>query len=97
MKTHSLGYVWSILDLLRTSWKLLCIKRGSTGARGARSETMSKKSFHHPLLNDVFWDRFGTILASFLESVFGLISGIVLGPFLVVVGSRLGSKFESKW
>ena len=40
--------------------------------------------------------RFGTILASVLESVFRVISGIVLRPMLVVFRSRFGVKFEPK-
>ena len=37
-----------------------------------------------------FGVRCGTILASFLESIFGLISGIVLGPFWIGLGPGWG-------
>ena len=44
----------------------------------------------------LFGSFFGTILASFSESDFGVISGIVLGPILVVLASRFGVNFAPK-
>ena len=40
-----------------------------------------------------FGGHFGTMLAAFLESSFGLISCIVLVPILVVLWSHFGPKF----
>ena len=44
----------------------------------------------------LFGSLFGTILASFSESNFGVISGIVLGPILVVLVSPFGFNFAPK-
>ena len=43
-----------------------------------------------------FGVRFGSILTSFLESIFGLISGTVLGPFWVGLGPGWGPSLSPK-
>ena len=43
-----------------------------------------------------FWSLFETIFAFLSEVIFGVMSGIVLEPILIVFGSRFGSKFEPK-
>ena len=57
---------------------------------------MSKTSFQRGPINGVCWDPCWDNLASFWEPVVGAISGIVVGPLLVVVWSWSGSKFEPK-
>ena len=44
----------------------------------------------------LFGTLFETILASFSESIFGVISSIVLGSILVAFWFQLGSKLELK-
>ena len=47
-------------------------------------------------LRGQFWSHFGTTLWSFVESIFGVISGIVFESILVAFWSQIGPKFEPK-